>query len=311
MSSNLIADFFGSFKTEHESLVARLNAANPDITSVQLDAARLRRKLTEATEYLPAYDQRKYNSQLKSLEDELAKRGPKQRFGFKRKEPATTTATTSATSTPRSATAANPSPAPVAPAPAQSVSASVLNLRDLVDTVIDASYFAVSSSESPSELTISSLTNCIIDLRQGINLASVHANNLRRVVLLLPQIQGSILVDDCINCVLATACHQFRMHKTTDTDVHLHISSMPVIEHCTGIRFTAYPFGDPSASATPSQHFTVQDFDWILPEPSPNWTRMDDSKGGLFDKSALMNISDASMLEQHLQQLLPPVRAIK
>ena len=35
---------------------------------------------------------------------------------------------------------------------------------------------------------------------------------------------------------------QFRMHKTTATDVYLHTGSMPVIEHCKGIRFAAYPF---------------------------------------------------------------------
>ena len=145
--------------------------------------------------------------QLKSLEDDLVKRAPKQRFGFKRKEPATTS-TKSSTSVPQSAPSSVAAPAPLSHTPASTGGTSVLTLRDLSNSVIDASHFPSASLTSPSELTISSLADCIVDLRAGISLTSVHANGLRRVILLLPQIQGSILLDDCEKCELAVACHQ-------------------------------------------------------------------------------------------------------
>ncbi|EJD52089.1 TBCC-domain-containing protein [Auricularia subglabra TFB-10046 SS5] len=291
-TSQLIAVFYTQFKEEHIRLTDALKSPKPDVAALQLDAARLRKKLVDATEYLPAYDQRQYQSQLNTLDAELqAKRStvaPKARFGFKR------------SAAPVTKSAAAPTPAPVAAPPPVAVSqANVLKVHDATDKYIDASSLASASGE----LTLSSLSGCIVDLRSGVDIVSVHANGLRRTVLLLPQIQGSILLDDCKECVIVVACHQFRMHTTTDSDVYLHIGSMPVIEHCAHVRFAHYPFDGLAPNA--SQHFAVQDFDWILPGQSPNWTRLPDGEAIAKERWPSARIDDPAKLKAVLDGLLP------
>ncbi|KZV87786.1 TBCC-domain-containing protein [Exidia glandulosa HHB12029] len=291
-TTTLIAEFYASFKAEHTSIKEQLNAPKPDFASLQLDVARLRKKLVDATEYLPSYDQRQYNTQLTALETEIQAKQPKARFGFKRKEGA---------STPTPTRPAPPSaPTPATPTP-DAANDNVLKVHDLHDTYVDASTFSIPASRTV-ELTLSNISSCIVDLR-GIAIASVHGKDLRRIVLLLPQIQGSILLDNCAQCLVVVACHQFRMHTTTDTDVYLHIPSMPVVEHCQRVRFTSYPFDLGTVSAAgESQHFAVQDFDWILPGPSPNWSRLDEKERVPTEAWPTARVKD---VESMLTKLLP------
>jgi hypothetical protein len=119
-----------------------------------------------------------------------------------------------------------------------------------------------------SDLTISDLNNCIVNLLpdasgghssrdSSLKISALHIRNLTDTVLLLPIIQGSVLLHDLRRCVVVAGCHQvrflsykrstelktrqFRMHNSTSVDVYLSISSTPIIEHCSQIRFASYP----------------------------------------------------------------------
>lgn len=102
---------------------------------------------------------------------------------------------------------------------------------------------------------------------------------------------------------------QFRMHSSKNIDVLLSISSTPIIEDCTSIRFGHYPpsfhpsppqsevSSPPSSIHTlgsgyrPLQYITnltykqpqplsIQDFSHIRPTPSPNYSLMNEERQG-------------------------------
>lgn len=184
-----------------------------------------------------------------------------------------------------------------------------VTLDGLSDAYIDATSVAAPPA-GRAELILSGLSSCIVNLRgsyddaTGMAVAAVHGKALRRTVLILPPISGSVLLDDCVDCVIVVACHQFRMHATTNTDLYLHVGSMPVIEQCTRIRIAPYPFEILTPDTRESQHFAVQDFDWILPGQSPHWSRMDDASRVGADHWP-NRAADRESLQKSITALLP------
>lgn len=91
---------------------------------------------------------------------------------------------------------------------------------------------------------------------------------------------------------------KFRMHTSHNVDVYLSISSNPIIEHCSDIRFAAYPSIllssldqvtvhslKPNLSSLltaflkqASSHHSVQDFSHIRSTPSPHWSVLRDDR---------------------------------
>lgn len=71
------------------------------------------------------------------------------------------------------------------------------------------------TDQPSSELAISGLDHCIVNLigiagqsDNGIQLSTVHIKNVSHSVLILPMIDGSILLNDLTHCVVAVGCHQ-------------------------------------------------------------------------------------------------------
>jgi len=87
---------------------------------------------------------------------------------------------------------------------------------------------------------------------------------LKKTTLILGQVNGSVLLDDCSDCVIKVSCHQFRMHRAKNTQVYLDVKSTAVIEECRDISFSSYNGGE--------AEFEVEDFDLIGTDAqSPNW----------------------------------------
>lgn len=115
------------------------------------------------------------------------------------------------------------------------------------------------------------------------------------------------------------------MHTSKNALVQLYVSSRPVIEHCEGIMFAPYypslerndqfpPVSTPcyrllrdsqTRTQEPSQHYTVQDFDWIKPTPSPNWTRADANNNALDKVQAAITSGADFAIEELLLDLIP------
>lgn len=73
----------------------------------------------------------------------------------------------------------------------------------------------LSTSNDPSDLTISNIDHCIINLassrgqsNDAIQLSAVHVEKLTDSVLILPPVNGSILLHDLRRCILVVGCHQ-------------------------------------------------------------------------------------------------------
>ncbi|KAF8936013.1 tubulin binding cofactor C-domain-containing protein [Dissophora ornata] len=134
------------------------------------------------------------------------------------------------------------------------------------------------------DVALTNLTDCTISLMHDIPLGAIHIKNLKRCILVIPPVSGSILLHDCEGCVLIGACHQSRMHTSTNMDIYLHVTSEPIIEDCTDMRFAPYPYQDllPAdrlnrlfavAQLSPEVNYydRVKDFNWLRQQKSPNW----------------------------------------
>ncbi|KAI0248006.1 tubulin binding cofactor C-domain-containing protein [Lactifluus subvellereus] len=283
--------FYSHFQASRADLAAQLEASrnNPrsdnDWEELALNIRKLRKSLTDATSLLPAYDQRQCQAQMDQLEQTLegirSASVPKLKFAFKRK-------------TNKPPLSATPTPSP------SSHDTNMHGERDSLPQAVMSTFHKISShshnrlslqsiptfgADSPSsDLTISDLDHCIVDLcstaplQNKLPLTALHVRDLNETILVLPNVKGSVLLHNLHKCTVIVACQQFRMHNSIDVHVYLASISSPIIENCSAIAFAGYPsfvsLLSPSAvEALPpnGKHTDVQDFSHIRPTPSPNW----------------------------------------
>lgn len=125
---------------------------------------------------------------------------PKPKFAFKRTSGATSSPTPPKVPTTPSAVSTSSLP-PSSHSFISTRSYSYLTIESLVDP------------SSTSDLTISDLDHCILNLlpvadRPGPRISAIHLRRITNSVLLLPIIDGSVLVYDLSRCVIVIGCHQ-------------------------------------------------------------------------------------------------------
>ncbi|KAL1745953.1 tubulin binding cofactor C-domain-containing protein [Schizophyllum fasciatum] len=274
-----IKDFGQTFQRDKDALQARIEAAkaSPPVPASVLqemtaEISRLMTSLADASGSLPSYDQRQYELQVKALEksvEELRGSAAKPKFAFKRK------------AAPKSSSASAPAPPQFNPA-AETAASSAAPSTNLLLTSHKSKYLTVADLPAPfkqeSDLALADLDGCVVDLLRAddpalLNISAVHIRNVCNSLIVLPLISGSVMLHDLTRCVVVVGCHQFRMHTSKAVDVYLSITSNPIIEHCSGIRFAPYPSAlAPDAPAGGLQ--SIQDFSHIRSTPSPNWSRL-------------------------------------
>ncbi|KAF9360930.1 hypothetical protein BGX34_007408 [Mortierella sp. NVP85] len=165
----------------------------------------------------------------------------------------------------------------------------------------------------PKDVALTNLTDCTINLvHHAIPLGAIHIKNLKRCTLVIPPVSGSILLHDCEGCTLIGACHQSRMHTSTNMDIYLHVTSEPIIEDCTDMRFAPYPYNDILPTDQLGQLFSasnlnpdvnyydrVKDFNWLRQQKSPNWR--------LLEPQEIRNGIAQTVLAKDASPLLPTV----
>ena len=155
-----------------------------------------------------------------SLEQLKVSAAPKPKFAFKRKQAAPVVAILASPSTPveQKAVASEP----LHPSSTSTDSSTLSSARAL--TGHRAAYLTASSlptsSLSGSEVTISDIDHCIIDLlpdgRDGLlpsgrdseSITAIHVKNVKNSLLLLPIMSGSAILYDVQNSILVIGCHQ-------------------------------------------------------------------------------------------------------
>jgi len=311
--SNIAQDFYTRFQATRNDFTTRLSAAaSSHVPELSSQLALLRKQFLDARPFLPPYDQRQYEMQLTSWERTLEKlqtnktsTGTKPKFAFKRKDksekPSANIPEVEAQILPETINKSSTSHLSLA-----SKSGCLLTRISLPDA---------SSTPIDSELIITNLNNCIVDLMDSNNDAvtptAVHIRSVTNCVLLLPIIKGSVLLHGIQRCVVAIAgCHQFRMNTSERVDAYLPTTAKPVIEKCVGINFSEHPASPPVSADEPTNGFQVEDFSHIRQTPSPHWTPRNDKTATLdhWLEKFRNGSRDASELDlQMLEEILPCV----
>ncbi|KAH9926063.1 tubulin binding cofactor C-domain-containing protein [Fomitopsis serialis] len=321
-NQELSQEFYIHFNAAQSELASRaneLNLGSADSKALQqlsTDFAKLRKELTDATSFLPSYDQRQCELRLKEVEGSLEKlrtaAAPKPKFVFKRK------ANTSTTSPSPSSTSSASKVAPITSALVDISSSTASSFAGVTLSGRSHEFLDLSSlpsAVSATDLIISDLDHCVVymlsetrskdGVARDVKITALHARNIRNSVLIMPVIDGSALLHDLSRCVLALGCHQYRMHSSTQTDVYISLASNPIIEHCKGIRFTKYPRYLHSAGDELPSNLAVQDFSHIRPTPSPNWSNLPEGSIPPEESWPKHGDSDNVEVDRVLQRLLP------
>ena len=87
------------------------------------------------------------------------------------------------------------------------------------------------------------------------------------------------------------------MHTSERCLILLHVTSTPVIEHCSRLIFTPDPFIDPFTATgnvnSINKLDALADFNWVLPGQSPHWRKMSAKENG----EMMMNLEVLGVLE--------------
>ncbi|EPS26925.1 hypothetical protein PDE_01865 [Penicillium oxalicum 114-2] len=132
--------------------------------------------------------------------------------------------------------------------------------------------------------SITSLRHCIVDMSiptaDGKPYASLTVKNIEESLLICGQVNGPAHITGMTRSIIVVSCRQFRMHNCSNVDVYLSCSSNPIIEDCSNIRFARIPKAyalDHDRLDHDDRWSQIEDFKWIKPEPSPNWSLLDAS----------------------------------
>ncbi|KAI8916867.1 tubulin binding cofactor C-domain-containing protein [Entophlyctis helioformis] len=304
-------DFWVEFQTSKDGILAALQAAlaaggdsAAAVAQAKADLGVLSKRVTDATVFLPLYDQRQCAQHLKDAQDAVAKvQAPRAKFAFKSRKAAPPTPSVVAAQAlpavsvagPSTATAAEHHASGSAPPDLRSLPPNAMAFTHL-DSKHITSGAPSAATAAEHDVFISNVSNTIIDLRGTTTpIGAVHIQNVSNSVILFGPIRGSILVQQCTKSLIAVACRQCRVHESRDLVLHLFVPSHPIIEDCDGVRFAPYdPASGPrdwtarlqmaGLDPTRNQFDQVEDFNWLKQQASPHWRvmRPGESTAGAF-----------------------------
>lgn len=126
---------------------------------------------------------------------------------------------------------------------------------------------------SNQNLVLADIDHAAIFLKPSTPFATAKVDKVSHSIIYIDSVKGAVYLNNLDSCVVITACHQFRMHKSTHTDLFLSCGSgRPIIEHCSSLRFAQFSFD--TATQVHPWH-AVDDFNWLdSSRASANWHRL-------------------------------------
>ncbi|CAG8463007.1 8989_t:CDS:2 [Funneliformis caledonium] len=238
----------------------------------------LERKATDATIYLPGYDQRQLI---------LTEIVPKSKFTFKSRKPVFTNGSgEKATKTEERNTSTTITSNNTSSIINENFQIVTLNNKQNAYLTINSYLSSPNDSKKIIDFHISNLQSCFINLVcKNVIIGAIHIKGLKDCVIIAGPVGSSILINDCENCVLVVACHQFRIHTSKQMNVYLHVTSYPIIEDCNSIKFAPYTLSIPGLDKmfeaakldqNNNKYDKVEDFNWLRQQASPNWNLLDE-----------------------------------
>ncbi|KAI9594416.1 tubulin binding cofactor C-domain-containing protein [Syncephalis fuscata] len=351
--------FWTEFQKEQEFIQAALDSIQSSGRGLDDQLSRLlqqinalRSKVTEALVYIPTYDEQQYMKALNTLSEQLSQKrtrfAPRKKFAFRSRPVASSTEPTPNVASTLSGTSNND----ISTATAATVSSNSMTTSNNASEQNIGSAFEIRDQSgqytaladqlagdvskatlATNDCALTNMTNCIIDLRlpatdtsTGSNayrpLSALHIRKLKRCIVLVGNVEGSIMLHECQQCIFLMACRQFRMHTSDQCDIYMHCSSQPIIEHCNRIRFappssvfTEQQLRNTAFATEANRWQEVNDFLWIKRhQASPNWSlladdaveRTDTQQALLWQTATTQFDNDSSSeLEQRLTTFVP------
>ncbi|KNC76748.1 hypothetical protein SARC_10770 [Sphaeroforma arctica JP610] len=138
---------------------------------------------------------------------------------------------------------------------------------------------SLSGDELSGEVCLSHLRDCTVYLNGRVS--TLRVRDVVGCRIYTGVVTQSVMVFDTKDSTVQTACGQLRIHDTIKTDFFLLLTSHPIIEDCSELRFGRYTYDFEGNEADIEERAfdrnstlwrEVLDFKWQHPgKPSPNW----------------------------------------
>ncbi|TLD29050.1 hypothetical protein PspLS_03369 [Pyricularia sp. CBS 133598] len=287
--------------------IATVGGERLDATeAIQADIANLTRRVADASDKLPPYDQKHYAEAIKRLtemlNEELARLHPKPRFKFK---PRTTSAITADpkndprllrgtnTSGPDAATTEDVVGAlpnvsggksyndeisrPGGTGGIRKPSFSAARTVDIRDHEGLHIILPLTAAKATSSGSLQNMRHCVVDMSEPAagkaSFANLAIRDVDRCLVVAGNVNGPAHITGVRDSVLVVSARQVRIHECRDVRIYLYCSSRPIIEDCEGMKFAPIPASHLSQDQDPTknQWDQVDDFKWLKADHSPNW----------------------------------------
>lgn len=277
--------FYNEYNELTQLIDSLSNAIGTESETISNRIEILQKYFTENTSFIPNFEVRKAQEHLSKLnrlaQEKRENLMPKKKFAFKSKQNLTSLDNKiESEATLKSAADASKAPADSAQMINLNVECSC-NLKDLNDSNVIKN----ESEINGKDVGIVNVKNSVIQI---FGYPSVlHINGIESCTILCGPIIGSCFINNCKNCKLALACHQLRIHETSNSQFYIHVGSRAIIENTKHVTFAPYSWTYPGldghflASNLKSGEFnwtSIDDFNWLnQTQKSPNWSFLNPS----------------------------------
>ncbi|SAM05678.1 hypothetical protein [Absidia glauca] len=296
---------------DHSQQVAKSQLPDHFNTILQ-QINQLEKRITEATTFIPSYDERQYALQIRDLTGLLdttrTQLTPKPKFSFKTKlgnkqkpketKPAqgkyTHTDFASLLTLPAWIIVLASKPTDQTP-----LLENTISFTNLENQVLTLSEHNAPSTTAAVDISLSYLSRCVVWLpTDTMTVSTVHLKQVKDCIIVCGNVQGSILIYGLEDSILTVNCHQFRMHDAKNVDVLMHVSSRPIMEDSSAIRVGSTQDQKSSVSNYFDQ---MDDFNWLKQQASPHWRVLDSSRAELLGHSlhTLIGLEQLDLLSHH------------
>ena len=260
------SEFWVTFRREKESILAEISSGE-DLEALEARARRLSASITPATAWLSPFDVKRATREAKDIFEAVADakkkvQGPRKKFGFQKKKATT--------------------------------KKDVIKKEEKKKIVLERppGFFGdrgqVLTWESTGEIHLDDLEDCVVFI--NLPVAALRIRHIHRCTVFANAVHGPVHVREATESSLRLTARQLRIHDSLHTDFYVHLASGPIIEDSSSLRFAKFacawspPHDHPVSSPGRDDMALrkdawrdVQDFKWLRPEPSPNYSLLPDA----------------------------------
>ncbi|XP_054713169.1 tubulin-specific chaperone C-like [Uloborus diversus] len=280
-------DYFNATFIQQKQVIERklseahkLNKSNLALyfDEIVKDFQDLQKCLSDSTLFLPTYDIKKAQENLKSLQDEIQsvqnKLLPKKKFAFKNKKKMQNGIKILENVDKNNFSDTNDS--------FSMVKLCECGFKNLADQKL----IKFRPEIEKQDVGLHQLQNCSVHLYGAPS--TVFISGLSNCQIFAGPVSTSVFIENCRHCTFIFACQQLRVHSCSDCAFYLHVTSRTIIEDSKDLVFAPYnwkydgqddDFIVAGIDKENNNWNSIDDFNWlVIGTPSPNWSFLDEEK---------------------------------